>query len=77
MSSHKRQRRLWDPEILTSPSPRKRHRSPDIGQENQVPPPLFVPPIPRRFGIFCTGKNSMLSPERMGRSRTPRALAKD
>lgn len=72
-------RRLWDPEIFISPSPRRHVRSPDREQENEFPLSRFAQarPIPRRFGIFCTGKGSMPPQERVGRPRAPRSLAKD
>jgi hypothetical protein len=77
LSLPKRRRRLWDPEMFTSSRPHRRARSPDIEQENEAPQPRLVRPIPRRFGIFCTGKGSTLSQERVGRPRGPRILAKD
>ncbi|KAJ7452094.1 hypothetical protein B0H11DRAFT_2074278 [Mycena galericulata] len=52
------------------PRKRARRNSTDSEQENQVPAPpepygtyaYKSPPLTRRFGIFCTGKNSMHRP---------------
>lgn len=75
---NKRPTQLWDPDRLRRSSRRRRHRSPspetpepaEIEEEIIVAPPRLLRPLPRRFGIFCTGKNSMHQPvERVGRPR--------
>lgn len=71
-------RRIWGQEDNrpTLPLPRRRPKNLNNEQENifSMPQPRgLVRPITRRFGIFCTGKNSMHQPPQdRGRVRTLR-----
>ncbi|EDR09621.1 uncharacterized protein LACBIDRAFT_318867 [Laccaria bicolor S238N-H82] len=83
--------RLWTAEEIPipaeKPEKRRRSRSPckrqtDVDQENVIPQshPRIYRPMPRRFGIFCTGKSSMHGPnpaERMGRPTNVRPLIRE
>ncbi|KIM41853.1 hypothetical protein M413DRAFT_445065 [Hebeloma cylindrosporum] len=60
--------RLWHSEELVTPKLRRKHRSPSphradkqLDQENVAPTVSFYQPPPKqRFGIFLTGKSSMM-----------------
>ncbi|RDB23750.1 hypothetical protein Hypma_009324 [Hypsizygus marmoreus] len=74
-----REHRLWN--IESPPSRQQRSHSPEVDQENVVPPPWFRRPLQGHFGIFCTpGKTSKhqyrehQGQERPGRPRTVRPL---
>ncbi|KAF8999837.1 hypothetical protein BDQ17DRAFT_1360491 [Cyathus striatus] len=74
--------RLWDPEEIRESPRKKRRRAPspkmELEQENVAPLSYLLRPLPRKFGIFCTSKNSMHNTnERVGRATTVRSLIKE
>ncbi|TFK36537.1 hypothetical protein BDQ12DRAFT_736879 [Crucibulum laeve] len=72
--------RLWDPDTIREVTRKRRTAIPakEIDQENVAPTERLIRPMPRRFGIFCTGKKTMHGDtERVGRPGTIRSLIKE